>query len=411
VTQFNIVLTLIGFTILSIGLISKLLRDKLHLSEPMLALAFGVVLGPRVIGLVDPSKWPDLPFLTEELARVTLAIGLMGVALRIPSGFYKKYWKQVLFVITVLLACMWIISGIFIWLFTGYSFLISMLAASALAPTDPIVASSIVTGETAEKNIPAKLRHFISAESGFNDGLGYPFMMICLLLIQKPVGQAVFEWVWRVMLWGIGGAGVFWFFFGFITGKILTFAERKNIIEYESILAFSLAVSLIALGLGQLIGTDGILVVFVTGVAFAQTIHEQTRVHHEHVQEAINTFFTLPSFFLLGAIIPWETWGKLNLPLVTFCALMILLFRRLPAAFLFSRLLDPPLLNSRDTLFYGWFGPIGIAALYYSVHILSESHNYSAGELAWGIGTLTICMSVIIHGATSTYLTKKMFTH
>lgn len=49
-----------------------------------------------------------------------------------------------------------------------------------------------------------------------------------------------------------------------------------------------------------------------------------------------------------------------------------------------------------------WFGPIGVAALYYA----SLSLHKTGVEVVWTITSLLICASLIAHGLTSTPLTK-----
>jgi sodium/hydrogen antiporter len=52
-----------------------------------------------------------------------------------------------------------------------------------VTPTDPVLSNSIVKGKFADKNIPPELQKIIIAESGANDGLGYPFLFLPLYLI------------------------------------------------------------------------------------------------------------------------------------------------------------------------------------------------------------------------------------
>ena len=79
----------------------------------------------------------------------------------------------------------------------------------------------------------------------------------------------------------------------------------------------------------------------------------------------------------------------------------ILLLRRLPMMLALRPLIDP--LRSRvDALFAGWFGPMGVAALFYAT--LAER---KAGlEEAWVVGSLVVFASTIAHGVTATPLTK-----
>jgi hypothetical protein len=58
-------------------------------------------------------------------------------------------------------------------------------------------------------------------------------------------------------------------------------AEHRKHIEYDSFLAFTFALSLLALGTGKMLYLDGILVVLVTGVIEEQCLS----VHRLHCME------------------------------------------------------------------------------------------------------------------------------
>lgn len=100
----------------------------------------------------------------------------------------------------------------------------------------------------------------------------------------------------------------------------------------------------------KLIGTDGILAVFVAGVALV---------------------------------------------------VAVLLFRRLPTLLVLNPLLDR-VRGTRDALFLEWFGPIGVAALYYA----NLARRETGAEAAWVVSSLIVCVSVLAHGVTPTPFTK-----
>jgi NhaP-type Na+/H+ or K+/H+ antiporter len=85
-SALNIALAVVGSLVLVIGLFSEPIKRSL-LSAPLIALAVGVLLGPAVFGMLDPSRWGKQEIILEEAARLTLAIALMGVALRLPAGY------------------------------------------------------------------------------------------------------------------------------------------------------------------------------------------------------------------------------------------------------------------------------------------------------------------------------------
>ncbi|MGB3518599.1 MAG: cation:proton antiporter [Elainellaceae cyanobacterium] len=191
-----------------------------------------------------------------------------------------------------------------------------MMIGAAVTSTDPIVATSIVTGIVAEDNLPTRVRHIISAESGSNDGLAYPLVLLCILFLEQAgtaseIGSGAGIWLYwftHVIVAEVGGAIVFGLLAGYAAGQLLKWSERQKLIENTSFIAYSLALSITLLGAAKLWGTDGILAVFMAGLAFSQVIGGSQRAQEENVQEAINRFFTLPIFILLGLLLPWEQW-------------------------------------------------------------------------------------------------------
>ncbi len=108
--------------------------------------------------------------------------------------------------------------------------------------------------------------------------------------------------------------------------------------EQTSFLAYTLALSLVVLGGAKLLGSDGILAVFVAGLALDRAVSEIDRAEEERVQEAVNRFFILPIFVLLGLTIPWEGWVELGWAGLLL-ALAVLVLRRLPAVLALKPLL------------------------------------------------------------------------
>jgi NhaP-type Na+/H+ or K+/H+ antiporter len=184
--ELNIILTAIGGIVLVLGLVSDYFRRNWWTSDPLTALVLGIVLGPIVLNWVNPNQWGlSREHILEQTARLTMAIGLMGVALRLPQKYFLHHWRSLSILLGVVMPLMWAVSGLLVYFILKVPFWEGMMIGAAITPTDPIVSSSIVTGVVAEDNLPPRLRHLISAESGANDGLAYPFVLICILLLQK----------------------------------------------------------------------------------------------------------------------------------------------------------------------------------------------------------------------------------
>ena len=155
----------------------------------------GIAVGPEVFAVIDPETMGDRASLMEKAARLTLGIGLVGVALRIPRMYPRRRWRDLLLLISVGMALMWMISTALVFLVLGLPLWIAALIGAIITPTDPVAASPIVTGTEAEDNIPAPIRHAISFESGANDGLGYLFVFLSFLLFTRPAGEALTQWL------------------------------------------------------------------------------------------------------------------------------------------------------------------------------------------------------------------------
>jgi sodium/hydrogen antiporter len=295
---------------------------------------------------------------------------------------------------------MWAISGALAYFLLGLPFWIAMVIGAIVTPTDPILASSIVTGDFAEEILPERLRHMLSAESGANDGLAYLVVFLPLLLLTRPPEDAAIHWLTRTLLWEVVLAIPIGAAIGWAAGMFLDWIESKRRIESASLLAYTVALSLFVLGAVKLLGSDGILAVFAAGIAFSRVSTREARIQEYQIQEAVNRFFALPIFALFGLLIPWPDWASLGWAALALPG-FILLLRRLPVMLLGNQLLGP-VGDVRNAMFLGWFGPIGIAALYYST--LAGRHVENS-EIC-PISSLIIFSSIIVHGVTATPFTQ-----
>ena len=401
---FNLALVIVGTTVLLLGILSNYIERSL-LSKPLLALIIGVVIGfwfnsPDILTSQLAAQYK---IFIEELARITLAIGLMGIALRLPRKSLLNFWRPNATLLGPVMILMWLTSGLIIWGIIGLPFWIALLIGAVLTPTDPVLASSIVTGNIAEQEVAADVRHTMSFESGVNDGLAYPFIFLPVLLSTLSTSQAVSDWFLKIVLQGVLAAVLIGAAMGYGAGRILRWAQEREHIGKTSFLAFALALSFIALGAIKLVGSDGLLGVFVAGVAFTLAMPEKERkqdFQQEHFQEAVNRFFTLPIFVFFGMILPWHAWlqmGWLSLALVV----LVLLFRRLPYVVGLNRFMGKAG-GLKNSLFIGWFGPIGVGAIYYAALAERTVHQ----SIIWELSSLVIVSSVAVHGVSGTPFTR-----
>lgn len=399
--EFNAALAVSAGTVFVLGIVAGFVKSRLWISETTICLLLGILIGPSVWQLIDLADLPvDRFTLLKEVARVTLAIAVMGAALRLPTRYELHRLRDLAVSLGIGLPLMWVTSAVLAHVILGAPLLTALLIGAALAPTDPVVAGSITGGQLAEARLPARLRHLLTAESGANDGLALLFVMLPILLLTKAPADALSEWVVRVFLWEICGAIAIGLAAGWLAGRLLSWAYRQPFTENPSTITVGLALSLTVLAGVRLIGSDGILAVFAAGLMLNRVVTER-ETRHEHMQEAISRFFDLPVFILIGLMLPWSAWAELGWAGIGF-TVAILAFRRLPW-WLMLRPLLRELKTPRDAAFLGWFGPIGVATAYYAV--LSQEE---AGVDLWPVLSLVVFASVVVHGLSATPLTRLM---
>lgn len=77
---------------------------------------------------------------------------------------------------------------------------------TAICPTDPVLASSVVTGKPAEEDLPAHDRQILSLDSGANDGLALPSVLAAVAFAgPMTAGQVAADVLWQVLGAGILG--------------------------------------------------------------------------------------------------------------------------------------------------------------------------------------------------------------
>lgn len=387
--MLEVMLATVGLVALGVGASTKLLQE-LPLTPPLLGLVVGVLLGPVALGAAEVPP-PDHERVMETASQLLLAVALMGIALRYPGTEARSRLAPVSLLLLIVMPLMAVTMTVLASTVVGLSLGLAAAVGTALTPTDPVLASSVVTGEPAEREVPARLRQILSLESGANDGLALPLALAGVALAtSSPVPRELALGVAEV-LWGAAlGAGM-----GAGAGKLMHAARRHRDMESFAVTLFALVLAVAVLGVVALLGGNEVLAVFVAGLAYNAVLTGPERSSEAEIDEGLTQFLVLPVFVLLGVVLPWEGWLELGWAGVAF-ALLALLLRRLPWILLLAR---PLRLRVADAVWLGWFGPIGVAAVFY----LGLLHAEGVTEpVVWHAGTLVVAASTVAHGLSST---------
>ena len=401
-----VALALGGAAVLGIAAFHRALTRAAGVSGPVLALLVGVAVGPAGAGWVEPGGWGSVKEVMGTAALVTLGVGLTGVALRLPRDAVvpKPHRTTAAALLGPGMLAAWATSALLAWAALGLDGWAAALVGAAVVPTDPVLASAIVSGPFARDRLPARLRHAISFESGANDGLAVPLVTLSAAGLAGGLAAAGGwgAWFGGHVLWEAGGAVLAGAAGGRAAAGLLEWCERHHDSDETGLLAFSLALTAAALGVAGLLGLSGPLTVFAAALAFAWRLPGGERREEGEIQDAINQFCLQPAFLLLGALLPWGEWAALGWRGPAFAA-GVLLLRRPPWVWLAGRFVPgllPALTAPRDRLFAGWFGPIGVAALYYAAEFAADL------PALWPAVSLTVAASTLVHGATAAPFTR-----
>jgi len=383
--SLHLVYAVVGTAGVLLALVSRNLRH-LPISEPLVALLLGVVLGPELLSLVEIDPELRDPLLLEG-TRLLLATSVMAAALRFPVTSLRPLMRATVLLLVVIMPLAAAVSAAAA-LLLGLPLALAAVVGACLSPTDPVLAAAVVTGRPAERALPERLRALLTLESGANDGLALPLVGLALatLLAGTGPGDALPRLAWEVL----AGTGI-GLLAGLLAGRGVRAAVTENRLDRGPELVLTLLLAVAVLGLARLAQTDGVLAVFVAGLAYNRGVGEGERGPQESIDEAVNRYAVLPLFLALGIVLPWREWAGFGPAAIAYVA-AVLLLRRPPLVLALAPVLR---LRRRDAAFAGWFGPMGVSAVFYLAYSMAEGAN---DPRLFAAGTLAVAASVLAFG-------------
>lgn len=368
-----------------LGLLSGFMR-RTALAAPMLALAAGVLLGP--VGGVLPTSLDEGGVLL--LAELTLALVLFVDATRVDLRLARRNGQvpaRMLVLGLPLVIGLGTLAGVAV---LGLTAPMAFVLACLLAPTDAALAQPVLTDE----RVPLRVRQALNVESGLNDGLVVPVLAVALVVVGADAGGAtggaeLLATALRMVGWGLlVGAAVG----GSVGGLLRVMGWRE--LQPAARQVGTAALPLLAFATAGLVGGNGFVAAFVTGLVFGALVEDA----HELVEfgEDTGELLALLTFLVLGAVFIGPAAATFGLPVVLYALLSLTVVRMAPIGL---SLLGLGL--RRDTVaMLGWFGPRGLATVVFALEVLelTRSGHLPGGDALFGIAALVVVASVVLHG-------------
>ncbi len=372
-------ITVVAFsaTLLAAVLLSAV-ANRSVLSTAVVFLVMGFLLGNGVFGIV--SVRPEDPAVST-FAELALFSILFSDGMKVTAKDLREAHHLPLRALLFGLPLTLVLTAVFAHLIVGIPWTSSFLLGAALSPTDPVFAATLV----GRPEVPYRLRHLLNVESGLNDGLALPVVVVLLAVVgggDIDAGGVAAELVGGVAL-------------GFVVALVAVRLERLRPFAattlYEPLNAF--AIGLLVLGVASLTGANEFLAAFAAGVTVA-TMSPAIRQAFHQFGELIAELLKLAALLLFGALISPSFLAEISISGYMFAALALLLVR--PAAL--GVALIGAKLTRREWVTAAWFGPKGFASVVYGLLIL-ESGIARRDEL-FHLIAIVIVLSIIAHAST-----------
>ncbi len=359
---------------------------------PMIFTTAGAVLGAHGLGVINAGADSGA---VSVLAEVTLVVVLFTDASRMHLGTVVRDHSIALRLLLVgmplAMVLGWLVGLV---LFPDSPWATVALLAVVLAPTDAALGQSFVTNDA----VPLRIRQGLNVESGLNDGLALPFLLIVIDLARHDAG-GVIEYVglFAAMV-GIGatvGAATGW-----AGGKVLVWSARRGWTTETTLRLGTLSLAAVAYAGSEAIGGNGFVAAFVAGLTVGTTARSLLEAASVFA-EAEGQLLTLLTFLFFGAVVAADVITAFSWTTLAYALLSLLVVRPLAASL---ALLGAGL--SRPSVgFLGWAGPRGLASIVYAVLIVEAGGIQGAEEL-FTIAAWTILLSVLLHGLSAAPLSR-----
>jgi NhaP-type Na+/H+ or K+/H+ antiporter len=357
--------------------------ERADLTAPIVFVGVGVVLH-----LMTPLDGRPETEVVKLLTEVTLVWVLFSDAshvevreLRADAGIFVRLLGVALPLTVVLgwLTAAGVLPGLDGWL--------ALLVGAALAPTDAALSAAVI----ANRAVPARVRNILNVESGLNDGIVTPVVVLAIAgaAAAADEGGGAGHAALQLLLGTALGAAV-----GLAGGWTLRRARRRGWTDREFVGPALLALPLLAYAAALALDGNGFVAAFVAGICFGRVAGPAGPKEVEYVGETAQ-LASLLVWLLVGAIAVPIAVDDASWQVLLYALLSLTVLRIVPVALV---LLGTGL-GRRTSLFLGWFGPRGLASVVFALLAVEELGDQADTAVA-AIAT-TVLLSVLAHGVSA----------
>lgn len=385
----NATLAIMGLSLIVLGLSSKVVKEH-ALSPTVLAIAIGVLVGPHVLSMIDVTTHAPRHVVLEQISRITLAIAVVDITLRLRPSDLRANAARLAVLLGVVMPGMWLVTAWGAVVALGMSLPVALVLAACLTPTDPGVASALVTGMMPNRSLPRRVRMTLQAEAAANDGLALPFVLFSGALVAHSLGGAITTSGSKVGR-ELGIAILVGVAVGWTLMKLVDAVGVHRLAEEDWFPLASAGLATSVLALAHLAGGTGVFAAFVAGLVFSEGVPEKLREPMHEVHRSLTKVALTVTFVAFGTVLPIDEWGTIVGVAGVAFAVWVVLLRRFPVAFVALRASGT---GSISSSFLAWSGPLGAAAIYYLAY--SQRFRIPDAERFFAVGSAAIVASVVV---------------
>jgi sodium/hydrogen antiporter len=387
-------LAVLALAVLGVAAVSRRIAGS-PITPAMLFVAVGILVGPRVLGEVDVSP---LSSPIRVLAEATLTVVLFADASRIRLRALRRDHGLPVRLLAVGLP-LTIVAGAAAAasLLDDLTVLEALVLGVLLAPTDAALGQAVVT----EPRLPLRIRQGLNVESGLNDGICVPLLLIALAAATVDANAESGGHAVTVVVEEIGYGIVGGILAGAAAAAVVVHAGRRGLIADSWAQIVPVAGAALAYGIAAPLGGSGFIAAFVGGMCFGGLLRRDPAglaAFNEEVGELLGGV----TFVLFGAVLLGPALDELTWAVAGYAVLSLTVVRMVPVAL--------ALLGSgarpQTVAFLAWFGPRGLASIVFAVLVLEEGTLAHTDTILLATYA-TIALSVPAHGLSAAPLARR----